>query len=79
MELKINIREIAKSKGIKKAYQLQKKADLSPSNAAKLFNNDIVQISIETLGKLCEALECKPNDLFVVTTTKKTKKTETSS
>ncbi len=64
MNIKINIREIAEEKGIKTAYQLQKKARLSPSNASRLFNNKIVQISVETLGKLCDVLDCEPSDLF---------------
>jgi DNA-binding Xre family transcriptional regulator len=67
MEIKVNIREIAEKRGIKNPYQLQKKAGLAPSNAVKLYNNNIVQISIETLAKLCEALKCKPNDLLVLT------------
>ena len=66
MKLKVNIRQVAESRGINNPYQLQKKADLSPSNAAKLYNNNIVQISVETLGKLCEALDCTPNDLFLI-------------
>lgn len=65
MKLEIKIREVAKSRGINTAYRLQKLAELSPSNASKLYRNDIVQISIETLGKLCEVLNCEPNDLFV--------------
>jgi DNA-binding Xre family transcriptional regulator len=65
MKLEVKIREVAQSKGLKTAYSLQKKAKLSPSNAAKLFNNNIVMISIETLGRLCDALDCEPNDLFV--------------
>ncbi len=65
MKPKINIRQVAESRGVKNAYQLQKKAGLSPSNAVKLYNNNIVQISIVTLGKLCEALDCTPNDLFI--------------
>ena len=56
------------------AYQLQKRANLSPSNAANLYHNNIVQISIETLGKLCEALDCEPNDLFVRSKIAATKK-----
>lgn len=66
MKIKINIREVAESNGIKKPYQLQKKANLTPSNAINLFNNDIKLISIETLGKLCEAFSCEPNDLFLL-------------
>lgn len=64
MKIKVKIKEIAQSKGIKNPYQLQKKAHLSPTNARNLFNNEITLISIETLGKLCEALDCEPNDLF---------------
>ncbi len=66
MNIKINIREIAEKKGIKTAYQLQKKAKLSPSNASRLFNNNIVQISVDTLAKLCDVLDCEPSDLFVI-------------
>jgi len=66
MKLKVNIRQVAESRGINNPYQLQKKVNLSPSNAAKLFKNNIVQISIITLGKLCEFLDCTPNDLFII-------------
>lgn len=66
MKIKVNIREIAEKQGIKNPYQLQKKASLTPTNAVKLYNNNIVQISMETLAKLCEALQCKPNDLLVL-------------
>ncbi len=66
MKLKVNIRQIAESRGINNPYQLQKKVNLSPSNAAKLFKNNIVQISVITLGKLCEVLDCTPNDLFII-------------
>jgi len=64
MKLKIRIREVAKSRGIRTAYALQKRAGLSPSNAAKIYRNDITQISVETLGRLCEVLDCEPSDLF---------------
>jgi DNA-binding Xre family transcriptional regulator len=65
MKIKINIKQIAVSRGIKTAYQLQKKVGLSPSNASRHFNNKIVQISINTLGKLCDVLDCEPSELFV--------------
>ena len=65
IKLKINIRQVAENRGINNSYQLQRKVKLSPSNATKLFNNNIVQVSIITLSKLCEALDCTPNDLFI--------------
>jgi DNA-binding Xre family transcriptional regulator len=66
MKIKVSIRETAEKRGIKNPYQLQKKAGLAPSNAVKLYNNNIVQISMKTLAKLCEALKCKPNDLLIL-------------
>lgn len=74
MKIELNIEKIADSRGIKTAYQLQKKVKLSPSNASRLYNAQVKQISLDTLGKLCEALECEPGDLFVVKKLKKSKK-----
>lgn len=65
MVVKIRIREVARSRGLKTAYQLQKKADLAPSTAARLFRNDVKQMSLDTLQKLCDALDCDPGELFV--------------
>ena len=78
MKLKLKIREIAEKSGIKTAYQLQKKADLAPSTAYRFFKNNASQITLETLEKICSALECDPGDLIVreekSTQTKKSKK-----
>lgn len=65
MGLKINIRQVAESRGVKTAYQLQVKANLAPSTAARLYRNNITQITLDTLEKLCEGLDCEPSDLFV--------------
>ena len=74
MKIETRIREICESRGITTAYQLQKLAGLSPSNASHLYNNNIVQISIATMEKLCGALKCTPNDLFRVIKTKSKEK-----
>lgn len=65
MGLKINIRQVAESRGVKTAYQLQVKAHLAPSTAARLYRNNITQITLDTLTKLCEGLDCEASDLFV--------------
>ncbi len=65
MRLKIRIREVAQSRGIKTAYQLQKRADLKPSTASRLYRNQVSQITLETLDKLLTALDCEASDLFV--------------
>lgn len=67
MELQLKVSDVAKKKGIKTAYQLMEKADLSPSTAYRLFNNTVSTITLDTLKKVCEALECDPGDLFVWT------------
>jgi DNA-binding Xre family transcriptional regulator len=66
MKLRFNIKEAAENRGIMNPYQLQVAAGLSPTNASRLYNNQISQISIKTLNKLCNAFKCEPNDLFTV-------------
>ena len=63
--LKVKIKEVAQSRGLKTAYQLQKVVDLVPSVASRLWKNDFKQISIETLDKLCTALDAEAGDFFV--------------
>jgi DNA-binding Xre family transcriptional regulator len=70
MKLEVRIREVAESRGVRTAYRLQKLAGLSPSIAARLYRNNVTQISVVTLGKLCEALGCAASDLFVQPMTK---------
>lgn len=65
MKIQIKIREVAEANGIKTAYRLQKAANLAPATAARLFSNEISQITIESLEKLLGALNCEASDLFV--------------
>jgi putative transcriptional regulator len=62
--MKTKINELSKAAGITTAYQLQKKTDLSPSQAARLYKDEVEAISISVLEKLCDALKCSPNDIF---------------
>jgi DNA-binding Xre family transcriptional regulator len=64
MELRLKVKEIAKSKGIETAYQLKEAAKLSPSTAYRLFNNTVSTITLDTLKKVCLALDCDPGDIF---------------
>ena len=74
MKIKLNVKKIAKDRGVRTAYQLQKRAGLSPSNASRLYNDNVKQISLDTLGRLCKALDCEPGDLFRVVVAEKSKK-----
>lgn len=60
----LQVRGVAERKGITTAYQLQKAARLHPSHAAKLWKGDVEMIGLKTIDTLCEALSCKPGDLF---------------
>lgn len=63
--IQINIQELSKLKGFKNAHQLQLAEDLSPAAAVRLWKGEVEKISMETLGRLCLALDCQPGDLFV--------------
>jgi DNA-binding Xre family transcriptional regulator len=62
--MKTKINELSKAAGITTAYQLQKKTDLSPSQAARLYRDEVEAISISVLEKLCDALQASPNEIF---------------
>jgi len=64
--IKIRIREVAESKGITTAYQLQKLCNVQATVAAKWYKNDLKSIGIESLDLLCEKLDCTPNDLLAI-------------
>jgi DNA-binding Xre family transcriptional regulator len=63
--VKLRIKEIANSRGITTAYQLQKAAKLHPSHAARLWKGTLEMIGLKTIDSLCEALACEPSDLIV--------------
>lgn len=63
--LKINFRQVAMSRGVKTAYELQVRCGLAPSTAARFFRNDPKHLTIESLSKLVEGLDCEIGDLIV--------------
>jgi DNA-binding Xre family transcriptional regulator len=64
--VKVRIKEVAESRGITTAYQLQKLTGVHPSLAAKWFKNDLKMIGIDSIDLLCKKLNCTPNDLLVL-------------
>ena len=63
----MRIRERCAAQGITNAHQLAEKAKLTAPTAYRAFNNDIKQLTIATLEKLCMALDCEPSDLLMRT------------
>jgi DNA-binding Xre family transcriptional regulator len=60
----IQVRQVAEKKGISTAYQLQVAAKLSPTVAASLWKGEASRMSLQTINALCNALNCKPGNLF---------------
>ena len=61
--IKVTIRQAARRVGVKNAYQLQKRASLSPASAADLWRGETLP-RLETLDHLCDVLECELSDLI---------------
>lgn len=71
MRIEVKIKERCEALGIKTAYQLQKVANLPPATASRLFNNQVKEIPLDTLEKLCIALNCDAGVLFPLNVEKK--------
>ena len=62
--LKLDIERLLKEKG-KTKYWLWKKTNLTYTNFDNLIKNRTKSIRYTNLEKICDALECTPNDLFI--------------
>jgi len=63
--VELRIQEVAMSRGITTAYQLQKALESHPAMAARLWKGNMDRIGLQTIDALCEALDCEPGDLIV--------------
>ncbi len=62
--LSLRINEILKEQG-KTPYWLGKQTGISQNNIGKICNGETSTIRFETMEKICIALDCSINDLFV--------------
>ena len=62
--LSLRINEILKEQG-KTPYWLGKQTGIAPNNIAKICNGETSTIRFDTLAKICIALNCSINDLFI--------------
>lgn len=61
---KLEVEKLLKEKG-KTKYWLWKQTGLTYTNFDNLIKNRTISIRYENLEKLCNALDCTPNDLIV--------------
>lgn len=61
--MKITIDDLLKAHD-KTRYWLSKEIGLAYPNLKKLCDNETTSIKFELIEKICNALECTPNDIF---------------
>ncbi|MBQ3499468.1 MAG: helix-turn-helix transcriptional regulator [Clostridia bacterium] len=63
--IKMNVQKLLDSKG-KTRYWLVKEMQTTYKTVNKICDNTLTGLQLETIEKLCEILECQPNDLFEI-------------
>ena len=61
--LELNVLELLKKKG-KTKYWLFVQMDMTYTNFNNIISNKTKSIKYSNIEKLCQILECEPNDLF---------------
>jgi DNA-binding Xre family transcriptional regulator len=64
MATRLTIREAAERRGVTSSYQLMKALNIPPGHASKLWKGEMRMIGLDTIDALCNALQCKPSELF---------------
>ena len=62
--IKMNLQNLLNKKG-KTRYWLVKEMQTTYKTVNKLCDNTLTGLQLETIEKLCEILDCTPNDLFI--------------
>jgi len=65
--VELKVRELAEGKGITNPLTLSQVSGLAYATCHKMWNEQPVAIGLDTIDRLCEALDCKPGDLLVRT------------
>ena len=62
--IQLNVLELLKKKG-KTKYWLFTQMNMNYTNFNNIIMNNTKSIKYSNIERLCEILECKPNDLFI--------------
>jgi len=63
MKLRLKIRELAEARGLDRA-KLARRADVTYQTVHNVWNNPFADVSIATLEKLAQALNCDVSELY---------------
>lgn len=61
----MNVQQLLDEKG-KTRYWLVKQMQTTYKTVNKICDNTLTGLQLETIEKLCQILECTPNDLFTI-------------
>lgn len=64
-EIYIDLEELLKEKGVSK-NKLCDNCRLQRTQLNNYCNNKVSRVDLSTLGKICEYLECTPNDILKI-------------
>lgn len=62
--IKMNVQNLLNEKG-RTRYWLVKEMQTTYKTVNKLCDNTLTGLQLETIEKLCDILDCTPNDLFI--------------
>lgn len=63
--IKMNVQKLLNEKK-KTRYWLVKEMQTTYKTVNKICDNTLTGLQLDTIEKLCEILECSPNDLFII-------------
>lgn len=63
--IKMNVQKLLDEKK-KTRYWLVKEMQTTYKTVNKICDNTLTGLQLDTIEKLCEILECSPNDLFII-------------
>jgi len=63
--VELKVRELAEQKGINNALALSRETGLAYAVCHKIWNSYQTMIGLDTIDRLCAALECEPGDILV--------------
>lgn len=63
--INMNVQKLLDDKN-KTRYWLVKQMQTTYKTVNKICDNTLTGLQLETIEKLCEILECTPNDLFII-------------
>lgn len=63
--MRSNVRELCNAVGIKNANQLAERGNFVSSTAYRIYAEGSTKVSPQVKERLCEVLQCDPEDLFI--------------